>query len=101
MGQERHQDVFSEKDGFRWVPLPNQTGVHELAVTVKDSHGVEDSQVVILIVESASVEPIVTLYSSVDVEGGYSLVVDAQIDEEIKSLRSKRRGKTILSSELS
>tara|TARA_Y100001934_G_C11678851_1_gene462355 strand:+ start:258 stop:452 length:195 start_codon:yes stop_codon:yes gene_type:complete len=58
-------------------------------------------QVVILIVESAPVEPIVTLYSSVDVEGGYSLVVDAQIDEEIKSLRSKRRGKTILSSELS
>ena len=83
---------FSEKDGFRWVPLPNQTGVHELAVTVKDSHGVEDSQVVILIVESAPVEPIVTLYSSVDVEGGYSLVVDAQLDEEIKSLTVQRDG---------
>ena len=83
---------FSEKDGFRWVPLSNQTGVHELAVTVKDSHGVEDSQVVILIVESAPVEPIVTLYSSVDVEGGYSLVVDAQLDEEIKSLTVQRDG---------
>ena len=83
---------FSEKDGFRWVPLPNQTGVHELAVTVKDSHGVEDSQVVILIVESTSVEPIVTLYSSVDVEGGYSLVADAQLDEEIKSLTVQRDG---------
>ena len=56
------------------------------------SHGVEDSQVVILIVESAPVEPIVTLYSSVDVEGGYSLVVDAQLDEEIKSLTVQRDG---------
>ena len=54
--------------------------------------GVEDSQVVILIVETASVEPIITLYSSVDVEGRYSLVVDAQLDKEIKSLTVQRDG---------
>ncbi|MBN86191.1 MAG: hypothetical protein CL885_01565 [Dehalococcoidia bacterium] len=83
---------FSQVDGLQWVALPNQIGDHEITVTVSDPKGFEDSQKVILTVEEAPAEPFVALYSTGDVNGEYVLDVNAQLNEELKTLTTQRVG---------
>ena len=83
---------YTQVDGLRWVPLPNQTGLHELTVSVVDQYGFEDAQQLTLKVNAPPADPLVMLYSSGDVNAEYALDPNAQLDVESNTLTIRREG---------